>query len=243
MIPLTRHGWREMLIGTLVLVLTAWGLEIVWWPLALLVLPVFIWLIAFFRDPHRPIPTEQHVMVSPADGVVSDIGEVDEPLLGGRAIRVGIFLSVFNVHVNRAPCDGRVVAINYKKGKFVNAMRHGEASTDNESNTIVLAEPRGGLPVAVVKQIVGLIARRIICTVRVGDTLERGQRFGMIKFGSRTELTIPLRLKPQIRVAIGQKVHGGMDVIAILGEPIHTTEPAARDAEEFEPIVGRETPA
>jgi len=243
MIPLTRHGWREMLIGTLVLVLTAWGLEIVWWPLALLVVPVFIWLIAFFRDPNRPIPTEQHVMVSPADGVVSDIGEVDEPLVGGRAVRVGIFLSVFNVHVNRSPCDGRVVAINYKKGKFVNAMRHGEASTDNESNTIVLAEPRGDLPVAVVKQIVGLIARRIICTVRVGDTLERGQRFGMIKFGSRTELTIPLRLKPQIRVTVGQKVHGGMDVIAILGEPIHTTEPASRDAEEFEPIVGRETPA
>ena len=243
MLPLTRHGFREMLVGTLVLALVAFGLEMAWWPLALLVVPVIIWLFAFFRDPNRPIPIEQHVMVSPADGKVSDIGEVDEPLVGGKAIRVGIFLSVFNVHVNRAPCDGKVIAVNYKKGKFINAMKHNEASSDNESNTIVLGELNGNRPVAVVKQIVGLIARRIVFTGRVDDVLRRGDRIGMIKFGSRTELTIPIWLDPEIKVKVGQTVRGGMDVIAFLRKPIHTTAPAARNPDEFEPLVGRETPS
>jgi phosphatidylserine decarboxylase len=243
MLPLTRHGFREMLIGTLVLAAVGFGLGYEWWPLAISVIPVLIWLFAFFRDPNRRIPTDQHIMVSPADGKVSDIGEVDEPLLGGKAIRVGIFLSVFNVHVNRAPCDGKVIAANYKKGKFINAMKHNEASSDNESNTIVLAELQGARPIAVVKQIVGLIARRIIFTGRVGDEFRRGDRIGMIKFGSRTELTIPLWLKPQIKVSVGQTVRGGADVIAILGNPIHTDEPASKNPDEFEPLVGRETPA
>ncbi len=232
-----------MLVGTFALGAVAFVLGLAWWPSAILVVPLVIWLFAFFRDPNRRIPTDQHIMVSPADGKVSDIGEVDEPLLGGKAMRVGIFLSVFNVHVNRSPCDGKVVAANYKKGKFINAMKHNEASSDNESNTIVLTELHGDRPIAVVKQIVGLIARRIIFTGRVGDTLRRGDRIGMIKFGSRTELTIPLWLKPEIKVSIGQTVRGGSDTIAILGKPIHTDQAAAKNPDEFEPLVGRETPA
>src|SRR5580765_4415352 len=142
MFRFTRHGFREMLIGSLVLIVVAIGLEWAWWPLALLVLPVLIWLFAFFRDPERVVPVDQHVMVSPADGKVSDITEIDDyELLGGPCVRVGIFLSVFNVHVNRAPCDGKVVAVEYKKGKFINAMSHAKASEDNESNTVVLKEP------------------------------------------------------------------------------------------------------
>jgi phosphatidylserine decarboxylase len=136
-----------------------------------------------------------------------------------------------------------VVDVTYKKGKFINAMSHAKASEDNESNTVVLREPSGAhRPVAVVKQIVGLIARRIICTVKPNDGVTRGQRIGMIKFGSRTELTIPMWLKPTIKVKVGDTVRGAADVIATLGEPIHTI---ARQevAEEFEPIVGRETPA
>src|SRR5205823_12153523 len=126
------------------------------WPLSLIVLPVLIWLFAFFRDPQRAVPAEQSAMVSPADGKVSDITEIDnDPLLGGPAVRVGIFLSVFNVHVNRSPCDGRVVKTIYKEGKFLNAMGHARASEENESNTVVLAEPKGDRPIAVVKQIVG----------------------------------------------------------------------------------------
>jgi phosphatidylserine decarboxylase len=243
MVPLTRHGTREMLIGTLVLALVGFGLGWWHWPLFLIVIPVLIWLFAFFRDPERAVPVEQNTMVSPADGKVSDITVLEnDPLIGGPAVRVGIFLSVFNVHVNRSPCDGVVVDVVYKKGKFINAMSHSAASEENESNTIVLKEPTTDKPVAVVRQIVGLIARRIICTVHPGDRVERGQRIGMIKFGSRTELTIPKWLEPTIKVKEGDTVRGAMDVIATLGKPIHTSDRRAV-GEEFEPLVGRETPA
>ena len=231
-----------MLIGSLVLAITAWGLRLVFWPLALICVPVLIWLFAFFRDPERKIPAEQRAVVSPADGKVSDVTEVEhDELIGGPAVRVGIFLSVFNVHVNRSPCDGKVVSVSYKKGKFINAMNHGGASEQNESNTIVLAEPRGGRNIVVIKQIVGMIARRIVCTVAKDEFVERGARIGMIKFGSRTELTIAKWLEPKIEVEVGQNVQGGADVIATLGKPIHTEAAAA--SEELEPLVPRETPA
>ena len=136
------------------------------------------------------------------------------------AVRVGIFLSVFNVHVNRSPCDGRVLNIDYKKGKFINAMSHNAASSDNESNTIVLNEPGTDTPVCAVKQIVGLIARRIICDAQVGQTLVRGQRIGMIKFGSRTELYLPKGLEPSVLVQVGRKVQGGADILATVSRPI-----------------------
>ena len=244
MVPLTRHGFREMLIGSLVLVAVGVGLGFAWLPLSLLVIPVLIWLFAFFRDPERQVPAEQHVMVSPADGTVSDVTELSsyEWLDGEPCVRVGIFLSVFNVHVNRAPCDGVVRRVEYKKGKFINAMRHNEASTDNESNTVVLGEPTTGRPIAVVKQIVGLIARRIIFTAEKGEAVQRGQRIGMIKFGSRTELSIPKWLDPQVKVEVGQTVRGAADVIAVLGKPIHTDQVKV-DAEEFEPLASRVTPA
>lgn len=243
MVPLTRHGFREMLIGSLVLVGVAVALGHEAWPLAVLPLPFLIFLFAFFRDPNRGVPAEQHAMVSPADGTVSDITELDhDEWLGGPAVRVGIFLSVFNVHVNRSPCDGKVAKVEYKKGKFINAMKHDEASSDNESNTVLLVERDGTEPVAVVKQIVGLIARRIIFPLEVGDVVGRGDRIGMIKFGSRTELYIPKRLDPQIKVTVGQKVRGAADVIAILGKPIHTRSSRVDDS-EVEPLVGRDTPA
>src|SRR5690348_11541559 len=223
MLRFTRHGFLEMLIGTVALLIVAVGLGFAWWPLALVVIPVLVWLFAFFRDPERPIPIEQHVLVSPADGTVSDITEnFHSDLLGGPCTRVGIFLSVFNVHINRSPCDGKVVQVEYKKGKFINAMRHNLASEENESNTVVLAEPTSGKRIVVVKQIVGLIARRIIFTPNDGDILRRGERIGMIKFGSRTELYIASFLKPQLKVKVGDAVRGGADVIAVLGEPIHT---------------------
>src|SRR5882724_558541 len=220
----TRHGAREMLIGSVVLAAVAVGLGYVFWPLALLIVPVLIWLFAFFRDPERPIPADQDIMVCPADGTVSDISEIPhDELLGGPAVRVGIFLSVFNVHINRAPCDAVVIKHIYKKGKFINAMRHQLASDENESNTILLGAPTKEKPVAVVRKIVGLIARRIIFSADTGDVLRRGQRIGMIKFGSRTELTVAKWLEPQVQVTVGQTVRGAADVIFKLGHPIHTT--------------------
>jgi len=209
-----------MLIGSILLALLAAGLAWVKPILALLVLPLWIWLFAFFRDHNRTTPTDQDIMVSPADGTVSDI--VDLPnveLLGGPAVRVGIFLSVFNVHINRSPCAGRISDVIYKKGKFVNAMSHSKASEENESNTLVISQESDGRPVAVVKQIVGLIARRIICTANVNDSVQRGQRIGMIKFGSRTELYIPKWLEPDILVKVGQPVRGARDIIAVLRKP------------------------
>jgi phosphatidylserine decarboxylase len=215
MLRLTPHGLWEMLIGTIVLLGVGIGLYFLWPPLAILVFPVIVWLFAFFRDPDRVLPGDADVYVSPADGMVSDIIDIPhDELLGEGCVRVGIFLSVFNVHVNRSPCDGRVAKLIYKEGKFLNALKHEACSAQNESNTIVLAEPDGDRPVAVVKQIVGAIARRIVCTPRIGDAVTRGQRIGMIKFGSRTELYIPKRLEPQVMVQVGQKVRGAADVIA-----------------------------
>ena len=131
-----------MLIGSVVLAIVARVLGIPSSGRWLLVMPVLVWLFAFFRDPERDVPVDQDVMVSPADGTVSDISELPhDELLGGPAVRVGIFLSVFNVHINRSPCDGKVLEAVYKKGKFINAMRHQLASDENESNTIVLGEP------------------------------------------------------------------------------------------------------
>jgi len=244
MFRVTRHGFREMLIGAVAFAIVATVLGWSgWWYLALLFVPVLVFLFAFFRDPERHVTAEQHVMVSPADGKISDITDVDhDEHLGGPAVRIGIFLSVFNVHVNRSPCDGKVLSITYKKGKFINALKHDQASTDNESNTVVLGEPTTGKPIAVVKQIVGLIARRIIFTAEKGEVIHRGQRIGMIKFGSRTELSIPKWLEPQVKVEVGQTVRGAADVIATLGKPIHLDQVKVDD-EEFEPLASRVTPA
>lgn len=228
MLRLTHHGLREMLAGTILLGVLAAALFWLWPPLALLVIPVWVWLLAFFRDPERQLPGEQHAMVSPADGKVSDITEIaHDELLGGPAVRVGIFLSVFNVHINRAPCDGRVTKVIYKKGKFINALSHAQASEQNESNTLVINDLVDGRPVAVVKQIVGLIARRIICTPTEGTQVARGERIGMIKFGSRTELYIPKWLEPEVKVSVGQVVRGAADVIAVVRQPVPAASSAA----------------
>lgn len=216
MIPLTRHGWIEVAIGTVILGAAAIALAYVHPLLIVPPLLIWIWLVAFFRDPQRPIPSEKGAYVSPADGVVSDITEREEcDVLNEPSVRVGIFLSVFNVHVNRIPCDGKVASVTYRKGKFINAMHHNECSVKNEANTIVLVDD-AGRPVAGVRQLVGLIARRIVCKLKPGDSVQRGDRYGMIKFGSRTELYIPKRLAPQIKVSVGQKVRGAADVIAVL---------------------------
>ncbi|MBC7783863.1 MAG: phosphatidylserine decarboxylase family protein [Burkholderiales bacterium] len=216
MLRFTRHGLWEMVYGTIALALIGSGLFLIHPLLALAPFVIWLWLMAFFRDPHRAIPAGDQNWVSPADGMVSDIKEIEhDDLLAGPAVRVGIFLNVFSVHVNRSPCDGVVIQTIYKEGKFINAMKHGSASSDNESNTILLGDA-SGKPIAVVKQIVGLIARRIVCTSTQGVKLARGDHMGMIKFGSRTELLIPKWLNPQIKVQVGQKVRGAADVIAVV---------------------------
>ena len=169
------------------------------------------WVFSFFRHPLRNIVPDESVLYSPADGKVTDISEIDDPQLG-RLVKIGIFLSIFNVHLNRVPCSVIVDRIEYKKGEFLDA-RDPECSNKNESNTVYLtrlSEPKDKL---MVRQLTGALARHIVCKVKSGDELKQGDLYGMIKFGSRTELYFPAaRLKANgvVEVQIGDKVKAGI---------------------------------
>jgi phosphatidylserine decarboxylase len=174
---------------------------------------VLAWLLSFFRDPLRAIINDPKVLLSPADGTIADIETVDEPnFIGGRALRIGIFLSVFNVHINRAPCTVRVEKITYKKGEFKDA-RDPNAGMVNESNDVAMTRLREPGDKLLVRQISGAIARRIVCEIQPGDELAAGQQFGMIKFGSRTELYLPANGKYTCMVTIGDKVKAGLNIL------------------------------
>lgn len=212
-IPLTPDGRREIVIATVVLGGLAVGLGYLYWPLALLPAVVWIWAITFFRDPERPVPEDPNLLVAPADGKVTEIVDLEhDDDIGGPARRISIFLSIFNVHINRSPCAGTVRSITYRQGRFVNAMR-ADSGHLNEANTLVFDGEDGAPSTFVVKQIAGAIARRIVCHAGVGDRLETGQRFGMIKFGSRTELVIPQRAEDEIVVHLGQTVYAGKTIL------------------------------
>jgi phosphatidylserine decarboxylase len=192
--------------GLVVVAVVLGGVTHVW---LLAVLPIllaafFLW---FFRDPNRVIPTEPGLIVSPADGVVTE-AEWIETSAGGR-LRVSIFLNVFNVHVNRCPVGGVVQLAELRRGGFLNAMKP-ESALENEQTLIQI--DAGGYQIAF-KQIAGLLARRIVCNLKVGDRVERGQRMGLIKFGSRCDVLIPA--EATLRVKVGDKVSGGSSVLAV----------------------------
>ncbi len=183
-------------------------LSILW---GLLILYTFY----FFRDPERPIPQDPRAVVAPADGVVSEVIEVEEhEVLKQRTQRIGIFLSVFDVHTNRAPVPGTVTMTHEKNGKYLDA-RHPNASTLNAYRTWAF---QNGTLTVVVRQITGAIARRIVAWAKPGDHLARGERFGMIRFGSRTEVYLPL--DAEILVQAGTRVRCGETVIARLADPL-----------------------
>lgn len=223
---LTKHGLREWLGAAAAALL----LSIVWSWLAVhvnrtagLVLLGLTWLLwlavaAFFRVPNRKIITDPAALVSPADGVVRDIEIVDdhgiELFAGQKLTRIGIFLSVFDVHVNRAPCDMTVQYRKYKEGRFLDA-RDMRCAKENESLLIAGTGSAGGkqFPVAV-RQVSGAIARRIVCVPQPGNALKKGEIYGMIKFGSRTELYFPGESGIKVRVQTGDKVRSGTTLIA-----------------------------
>ena len=179
--------------------------------LSLIFLGLFLFTIAFFRDPNRPVPAGPNLIVAPADGRVRDIVELDEKeILKTKTRRVGIFLSIFDVHTNRAPIDGRIVYRQHHAGLCLDA-RDPNCSEKNEAMTWAFENPRG---VIVVRQLTGAIARRIVAWANVGDELKKGERFGMIRFGSRTELYLPL--DAEVLVKTGDHVSGGSTVIARL---------------------------
>jgi phosphatidylserine decarboxylase len=174
---------------------------------------VFLCTVAFFRDPERAAPGDPNVIVAAADGTVMDIVELDEDeVLKNKTRRIGIFLSIFDVHTNRAPIDGRVVYRQHRPGLFFDARRP-ECSKKNESMTWAFENPH---VTVVVRQITGAIARRIVAWASVGDTLKKGERFGMIRFGSRTELYLPLNA--EVLVEVGDHVLGGSTIVARLAQ-------------------------
>lgn len=191
------------------------------WILLPAAVPVIFWLwvVWFFRDPRRIPPQEPNLLISPADGRISDITPLgDDSPLAGPACRIGIFMNVFSVHVNRAPCNGVVESVDHQPGCFFDARRD-EAIDQNESTTLRLRHTPGEDGVSIlVRQVAGKIARRIVTTPRPGDSLQRGQRYGMIKFGSRLEVTIPEQSLHAIRVQIGQSVRAGESILAELRE-------------------------
>jgi phosphatidylserine decarboxylase len=183
----------------------------------LLLAAFFLW---FFRDPHRTIPTGNGLIVSPGDGRVTETASISTP--EGARQRISIFLSVFDVHVNRAPIDGTVSGVHYQKGQFLNAMN--PASAERNEQSVVTLRGHGadaGFEITF-KQIAGLLARRIVCRCAEGQTVERGARVGLIKFGSRVDVLLPANA--ELRVKVGDRVKGGASVLAAVlpaGEDLH----------------------
>jgi phosphatidylserine decarboxylase len=184
-----------------------WLLAPVWALPAVLLACFFLW---FFRDPERVIPTAEGAVVSPGDGKVTDVSRVR--INGADQLRISIFLSVFDVHVNRSPIAGVIRDVHYQRGKFINAMS-AESAAENEQN-VVTVEGEGHT--VVFKQIAGLLARRIVFTKNVGDRVERGERVGLIKFGSRVDVLLDAGAIPQVKV--GDRVRGGASVVALASD-------------------------
>lgn len=175
-------------------------------------------IVWFFRDPPRTIPTAPGLIVSPADGTVVAIDEIEhDNFLGGPAIQIGIFLSIFNVHINRTPVAARVIGLRYRPGKYLNALRP-ESARENEHLAVRLQETQAPYRRYVVRQITGALARRIVCWLKPGDELARGEQFGMIKLGSRTELVMPREAGLKVLAKLGDKIHAGTTVLAEYGE-------------------------
>ena len=214
-----RYGLAELVLATLgsgllaVLLATAAVLfHPTLWVTAVPISLFWLEIVWFFRDPERAIPQEPSILVSPADGTVTDVEEVDDAdFPGGRALRVSIFLNIFNVHGNRMPSAARVTDVRYFPGAFLDA-RNPESAVRNEQLWIDAVDTAGGGPIRV-KQISGAIARRIVCWLKPGDEVGRGERIGMIKLGSRTDLLLPVGEAAEVFVKKGDKVFGGATVL------------------------------
>jgi phosphatidylserine decarboxylase len=204
---MVRDGYIYGLSLLAVAVVLAWATgNLAWIVVPVLLAAFFLW---FFRDPERTIPTGPGLIVSPGDGLVTETASINTPQ--GPRQRISIFLSVFNVHVNRSPIAGVLTSVRYQKGHYLNAMNPASAD-QNEQN---IATVRGEGIEVTFKQIAGLLARRIVFNFHEGDTLERGQRVGLIKFGSRVDVLLPA--EAELRVKVGQRVKGGASVLAAMG--------------------------
>jgi len=204
---IAREGWPYLTLSLLVAIGVTWWAG--WWSIPFWI--VYFFILQFFRDPPRDIPQGEGLVLCPADGRVLIVGKTTDPYRNVEALKISVFMNVFNVHSNRSPVDAVVKDVRYAKGLFVNAS-FDKASSDNERNALLL-KLDNGVEISCV-QIAGLIARRILCYVKPGDRLSRGQRYGFIRFGSRVDLYLPPDARP--RVAIGDKVKASSTVIAEL---------------------------
>lgn len=202
---IAREGWP--FIGIAVAVALIVALVSPFWSLPLWLIALFV--LQFFRDPGRVIPQAPDVVLSPADGRVVVVEKVRDPYAEREALKISVFMNVFNVHSNRAPVDGLIESAQYFPGKFVNADLD-KASIENERNALVITAPNGQMVTCV--QVAGLIARRILCYVKPGDRLARGQRYGFIRFGSRVDVYLPVSATP--KVAVGDKVSATETILA-----------------------------
>ena len=204
---IAREGWPFLAISlVLAVAATMWCAA---WSIPLWI--IFVFVLQFFRDPAREIPQEAGIVLSPCDGRVIKVERAQDPYAQREAILVSVFMNVFNVHSNRSPADGKVEKIQYFPGKFVNADLD-KASAENERNAVVLTTNDGQTVTFV--QVAGLIARRILCYIKVGDVLARGQRYGFIRFGSRVDVYLPLTAT--VKVSIGDKVSATTTILAKL---------------------------
>jgi phosphatidylserine decarboxylase len=203
---IAREGY-PLILAAAVATVAAFALG--WWVIGWVLGVLAVAIAAFFRDPRRRIPSEDGLVVSPADGKVVSVADViDDPLFADAVTRVSIFLSPLDVHINRIPVTGTIEEIRYKPGKFLAAYKE-EASRDNEQNVLKMVDEKGR-SLGVV-QIAGVLARRIVCRIKRGDALERGQRFGLIMFGSRTDTYLPRGCRVEVRE--GDRVKGGESVL------------------------------
>ena len=202
-----REGWPYMAAAIVVaLLVTAIG---GWWSIPFWIIALFV--VQFFRDPPRHVPLQPNAVLSPADGRIVVVETTQDPYARREALKISVFMNVFNVHSNRSPVDGEITHLEYFAGKFVNADLD-KASLENERNALVIRTPGGDTVTAV--QVAGLVARRILCYVSAGDRLARGQRYGFIRFGSRVDVYLPPDAQP--RVAIGDKVSATSTILADL---------------------------
>ena len=222
-VPLSKYGLPQVVVYPVVLLLAmgvlAFGagaaLDIrALLAAELLLALVLLWVLSFFRDPHRDCPSDNNLVLAPADGRITDIeAVVEDGFIGGSALRIGIFLSVFDAHINRAPCNVRVAKIVYRQGRYTNAMNP-ESARVNESNDLGLVRREAPTDRLLVRQISGAIARRIVCDTAEGRDLAAGEKFGMIKFGSRTELYLTASENARCLARVGDKVRAGVTALA-----------------------------
>lgn len=208
-LPVAKEGLPFIASG---IILTSISLAVGWRCPALILFLITLFIVWFFRNPRRNIPDTSDLIVAPADGKIIEVKEeFEKRFLNERTIKISIFMSIFNVHINRIPYSGKVLSVSYNPGRFISANRD-KASLENEQNAVIIGTKEGKRILFI--QIAGLIARRIVCRLNAGNSVERGERFGLIRFGSRVEIFLPPDV--ELKISKGSKVKGGETVIGVM---------------------------